>query len=58
MSLSYDTKPTTMHDEFAMDSISDARADEGAPYEPGGAEEKVCDDEGFCRYGVKTEMLL
>jgi hypothetical protein len=41
MSLSYDNKPSTMHEEFAMGSVSDARGEEIAPYEPGGAEEKV-----------------
>lgn len=43
MSLSYDTKPTAMHEEFAMGSL-DARVEEVEPYEPGGAEEKVGDD--------------
>ncbi|KAJ9094626.1 hypothetical protein QFC19_007839 [Naganishia cerealis] len=41
MSLSYDTKPTTIHEDFAIASVSDARAHDGAPYEPGGAEEKA-----------------
>jgi hypothetical protein len=40
MSLSYDTKPTAMHEEYAMGSL-DARVEEVEPYEPGGAEEKV-----------------
>lgn len=30
-----------MHEEFAMGSATDARAEEVAPYEPGGIEEKV-----------------
>jgi hypothetical protein len=42
MSVPYDNKPTTMHEEFAMDAIPRYPAgDSVAPYEPGGAEEKV-----------------
>lgn len=43
MSLSYDNKPSTAHDEFALGSASPVPGEQMAPYEPGGAEEKVGD---------------
>lgn len=57
MSLPYDNKPTTKHEEFAMD-VLDAQAEEVAPYEPGGAEEKVCNNEhrAAFRIRVATDM--
>ena len=41
MSLSYDNKPSIAHDEFALGSASVGLGEQMAPYEPGGAEEKV-----------------
>lgn len=44
MSLPYDAKPSAMHEEFAMGAMH-ARVQEIEPYEPGGAEEKVGEDD-------------
>ncbi|KAJ9119048.1 hypothetical protein QFC22_003539 [Naganishia vaughanmartiniae] len=41
MSLPYDNKPSTMHEEFVMDAMPTYANDSVAPYEPGGAEEKA-----------------